>query len=608
MESLGIISKVDTPTSWCAGTVVVPKKDKIVRICVDLKPLNTSVLRETHPLPKVDDTLAQLTGAKVFSKLDANSGFWQIPLAEKSRHLTTFITPFGRFCFNKMPFGISSAPEHFQKRMNEILSGLPGALCLIDDILIYGSTQAEHDKNLQAVLERIQSAGVTLNKEKCEFGKTIIKFLGHIISPEGISPDPQKTIAVKNMKQPSNVPELRRFLGMVNQLGKFSPNIAEFTKPLRDLLSTKNSWMWGTSQTDAFNKIKDELTSPPVLAWYNPAGETKLTADASAYGLGAVLLQKYENEWKPVAYASRSMTEAETRYAQIEKEALATTWACERFTNYILGQQIQIETDHKPLVPLLSTKHLDDLPPRILRFRLRLMRFDYTISHVPGKLLYMADTLSRAPQECLVRDAELANLTEEQMTTTTTNQFPTTTDSLECYRQAQKEDPICTQLITFCQTKWPNKASLPKELSKYWTARHHLTICDRLLLYETRIVVPKQLQHDTLCKIHKGHQGIERCRLRVSTSVWWPGVSAQTEEFVKRCSTCMKLAPPIREPLISSKLPKHPWERIATDLFELNKQPYLLLVDYYAKQKHLGCKKSARPIRSHNGYISDQKL
>ena len=134
-----------------------------------------------------------------------------------------------------------------------------------------------------------------------------------------------------------------------------------------------------------------------------------------------MLLQKYENEWKPVAYASRSMTEAETRYAQIEKEPLATTWACERFINYILGKQIQIETDHKPLVPLLSTKHLDDLPPRILRFRLRLMRFDYTISHVPGKLLYTTDTLSRAPQECLVRDAELANLTEEQMTTTTTN-------------------------------------------------------------------------------------------------------------------------------------------------------------------------------------------
>ena len=360
--------------------VVVPKKDKTVRICVDLKPLNQSVLCKAHPLPKVDDTLAQLTNVKVFSKLDANSGFWQIPLAEKSRHLTTFLTPFGRLCFNKMPFGISSAPEHFQKRMNEILSGLPGVVCLIDDVLVHGSTQEEHDKHLQVALEHIQSAGATLNKEKCEFGKITIKLLGHIITPEGISPDPSKTTAVKNMKQPSNVSELRHFLGLVNQLGKFSSNIADLTKPLRELLSSNNAWIWGPSQTDAFNKVKDELTSHPVLTWYDPAAETKLTADASAYGLGAVPLQKHETAWKPVAYASRPMTEAETRYAQIEKEALAITWACERFTNYILGKQIQVETDHKPLVALLGTKHLDVLPPRILRFRLRLMQFDYTIS------------------------------------------------------------------------------------------------------------------------------------------------------------------------------------------------------------------------------------
>ena len=288
---------------------------------------------------------------------------------------------------------------------------------------------------------------MTLNKEKCEFGKTTIKFLGHIITPEGISPDLHKTTAVKNMKQPSNVSELRGFLGMANQLRKFSSSITELTKPLRDLTSVKNSWMLGSSQTDAFNKVKDELTSPPVLAWYNPASETKITADASAYGLGAVLLQKH-NEWKPIAYASRSMTEAETRYAQIEKEALATTWACERFSNYILEKQVLLETDHKPLVPLFSTKHLDDLPPRILRFRLCLMQFDNTISHVPGKLLYTADTLCRSPQEYLVRDEYLAELTKEQMTATTTNQFPTTTDSLETYRQAQREDPVCSQLMT----------------------------------------------------------------------------------------------------------------------------------------------------------------
>ena len=166
---------------WCAGMVVVPKTSGACRICVDLKPLNTNVMREAHPIPKVEEILAKLAGAKIFSKLDANSGFWQIPLAKESRPLTTFITSFGRYCFNKLPFGISSAPELFQRRMNEILEWLDGVLCQMDDVLIFGSTQAEHDSRPFAVLNRIEAAGVTLNPEKCEFRKEPVKFLGHIV-------------------------------------------------------------------------------------------------------------------------------------------------------------------------------------------------------------------------------------------------------------------------------------------------------------------------------------------------------------------------------------------------------------------------------------------
>ena len=232
MEKLGVISKVDQPTLWCAEMVVVPKKSGDVRICVDLKPLNESVLRETHPLPGLDETLAQLTGATVMSKLDANSGFWQIPLSKDSRELTTFITPLGRYCFNKLPFGISNAPEHFQKRMSTILDGLTGVLCLMDDILIFGK---DHNTRLTAVLERIQAAGVTLNKDKYEFNKTSLTFLGHIIDEKGISPDPQKTAAISKMASPKSTTELiniRCFMGMVNQLGKFCPRIAELSKPM----------------------------------------------------------------------------------------------------------------------------------------------------------------------------------------------------------------------------------------------------------------------------------------------------------------------------------------------------------------------------------------
>ena len=304
MEATGVISKVSQPTDWCAEMVVVQKKSGNVRICVDMKPLNKHVLREIHPMPHVDDTLAQLAGARIFSKLDANSGFWQIPLATSCRHLTTFITPFGRFWFNKLLFGISSAPEVFQKQMGKILEGLPGVLCHLDNILVYGTNMEEHDCRLKTVLEKIRSAGLTLNPSKCEFTKTSITFLGHVINDKGISADPQKLSAIKQMSPPTNVTELRKFMGVVNQLGKFSPKVAELSAPLRKLLSTKNAWLWGPEQETSFSDMISELTTPTILKFYDPSALTKISADASSYGLGAVLLQSSNSTWHPVAYAS----------------------------------------------------------------------------------------------------------------------------------------------------------------------------------------------------------------------------------------------------------------------------------------------------------------
>ena len=398
--------------------------------------------------------MRQLSGAKVFSKLDANSGFWQIPLAEKSRPLNTFITPFGRYCFNKMPFGISSAPEHFQKRMNRILSGLDGVLCLMDDVLVFGKDRKEHDERLTAALKKIEAAGATLNPSKCEFAKDQLKFLGHLIDQEGIRADPEKTSAITRMEPPNNITELRRFMGMVNQLGKFSRNLAELTQPLRQLLSKRSAWLWGPTQEQAFSRIKEELAQPTVLALYNPQAPTKVSADASSYGLGAVLMQKSGSSWKPIAFASRSMTETERRYAQIEKEALASTWACEKFSTYILGTKFLIETDHKPLVPLLGTKNLDSLPPRVLRFRLRLARFDYSITHVPGKLLYTADALSRAPSSADESDTRLQEEAEALMEVCVAH-LPANRERLEEYRSAQAADPICSTVINYCKRGWP---------------------------------------------------------------------------------------------------------------------------------------------------------
>ena len=456
MQSMGVISPVHEPTSWCAAMVVVPKDSGAVWICVDLKPLNKNVLREVHPMPKVETTLAQLSGAKLFSKLDANSGFWQIYLANESKLLTTFITPFGRFCFNKLPFGISSAPEIFQRQMNEVLLGLPGVLCHIDDILIYGKDAAEHKSRLQATLKRIQSAGIPLNEGKCQFYQSRVTFLGHAIDENGISPDPKKTAAIQEMSQPSSITELRRFMGMVNQMSKFSSNIAHLSKPLRDLLSSKTVLTWSVAQNDAFLKLKEEISSPRVLALYDAEATTKISADASAYGLGAVLLQLQNGLWQPVAFASRALSETETHYAQIEKEALALTWALERFAEYVLGKKVILETDHKPLVPLLGNKSLDLLPTHVLRFRLCLMRFQYTINHVPGKTLYTADTLSRAPlKDTFEANGHTSSDEIEWFVQAVIAALPADKDRLDSYCKAQAEDSICSKLIEYCTSGWP---------------------------------------------------------------------------------------------------------------------------------------------------------
>jgi len=224
----------------------------------------------------------------------------------------------------------------------------------MDDVLVYGKDQAEHDARLKLVLERITKANVTLNRAKCEFRKSSVKFLGHLVDSQGVSADPEKIAAISKMSAPQSVSDLRRFLGMANQLGKFSPLLSELTQPLRELLSIKTAWVWGPAQKQAFVKVKEELTRPTVLALYNPDADVKVSADASSFGLGAVLFQRSGEDWRPVVYASRSMTDTERRYTQIEKEALAVTWACDKFSDYILGRRIEIESDHKPLIPLLT--------------------------------------------------------------------------------------------------------------------------------------------------------------------------------------------------------------------------------------------------------------
>ena len=288
---------------------------------------------------------------------------------------------------------------------------------------------------------------------------------------------------------------------MVNQLSKFPAHLAHKTKSIRDLLRKRNQWMWGPEQQRAFEQIKADLTRVPLLALYDPNKETKIAADASSYGLDRVALQLQEDDsWKPVSFLSRAMTPTETRYAQIEKEALALTWVCERSWEYTVGNSIYVETDHQPLVPLLTTHTLDQLPPLIQRFRMRMMRFHFTeVAHVPGKKMYIADALSRLQTP----GQAVTTIDDEEMkahVASVISSLPASDGRLQQIMEAQEEDPVCRQFKTYCCEGWPDEHSIKDAIKPYWQYKGELSVAQNMLLKGLRIVIPSSMRLEFLPK------------------------------------------------------------------------------------------------------------
>ena len=393
-----ILAPVTEPTPWVNSMVVIPKKDGKLRICLDPKDLNLAIQREHYPLPTIEEIATRLHGAKLFTVLDVRHGFWHVPLDEASSFLTTFNTPFGRYRWKRMPFGISSAPEVFQRKMHEVTEGLKGVEVIADDFVVVGlgesieEATADHDSNLEAFLECCTVKHLKLNDKKLKLRLQEVPFIGHVATSEGLRVDPFKVQAIMEMPPPTDVAAVQRLLGLAQYLSKFLPHLSDVTKPLRELTQKDTEWDWGQAQQDALETLKKAVSSTPVLRYYNLKEEVTLQCDASQSGLGAALLQNGQ----PVAYASRALTPAETRYAQIEKELLAIVFACAHFEAYIYGRDaIQVETDHQPLVSIIK-KPLNSAPSRLQRMLLQLQKYSLNLKYKRGPTMFLADTLSRA--------------------------------------------------------------------------------------------------------------------------------------------------------------------------------------------------------------------
>ena len=582
MERAGVIRKVTEATPWCAPIVPVMKSNGKVRICVDLKKLNTHVVRERFMLPTFEDLVPTLKDSKVFSTLDASSGFWAIPLAKESQLLTTFITPYGRFCFERLPFGITSAPEVFQRTVQDLLKNLSGVAVYMDDIIVHGKTVTEHNQRLERVLRVIHDSGLKLNPSKCRLRKETVEFLGHRVTAGGVTPSPTKVQAIMNLKAPNNVNELRSALGMFNYLAKFCPDMSSVMKPLYDLLRADRIWNWDSAQQIAFEKAKQLVSSAPVLAFYDAEKPTVVAADASSYGLGAVICQKQQDgQLKPIAFASRLLTDAERRYAQIEKECLASVWACEKFAHFLVGlPEFSLLTDHKPLVPILMTKDIDQVPLRCQRLIIRMMRFNPKAEHVPGKSLVIADYLSRHPVSHCIEERKQCEEVKAYVSAVVADVF--SSQRLTEIKEASAGDKEMQAVMWWVTHGWPRR--IPEHLQKFHEFRHRLTVINGLLLMDNRVFVPATMRPFILRRLHDGHPGITKSRMRAKASVFWPGINAAIQTFTKSCEHCQKhLQKPNREPLLTTPLPKRPWQRIAADFCEVRGKNYLIVVDYYSR-------------------------
>ena len=607
MEKKGVISKVTQPTDWCAPMVPVlkpsePGAEKKVRICVDYKRLNQSIKREKFSLPTFDELTGKLAGARKFSKLDAASGFYQIPLEKSAQEATTFITPFGRYKYHRLPMGISLAPEIYQRKMTELLTDLEGVICSMDDVLVYGKDDASHDERLRKVMERIRQSGLKLNRAKCSFKKPEVTFLGHVITGQGIRISPAKVEAVQKLSAPKDVTELRKVLGMITYLTKFMPHAQDVLQPLNVLLQSDVTWTWDKAQENAFQTAKKLLSEAPVLAYFDVEKPTVVSADASSYGLGGVLLQKHGEQWRPVAYCSRMLTKTEQRWAQIEKECLAAVWACERFHTFVCGIEFELQTDHRPLVPLVNKKDLSDTPLRCQRLLMRFARYAPTAVFVPGRKLIVADLLSRQPlQRQAGGDDDVLRSDVDAHVAYVASHLPASTDMLETIQTKQQEDPQIRRVIYYTLHGWPDDEDLT-ELQDYYAVRGQFSVMGvSLLMFNGRLVIPECLRAQMLERIHDdGHMSLTKSRERAHASVWWPRLGPDLKVWVESCVFCQThRRAQHAEPMVSSGLPERPWLKVGADLCQYGSQMYLIVVDYYSRWieiEHLRTTTSAQVI------------
>lgn len=541
MLELGVVEP--SRSAWSSPVVLIKKKNnKDYRFCIDFRAVNKVTKRDAYALPYISTILDRLRNARYLSSIDLKSAYWQIPLAQDSKEKTAFTVPGrGLFQFTRMPFGLHNAPATWQRFVDNTLGHdlEPHVFIYLDDIVVATPDFDLHLEVLRKIFERLIAAGLTINREKCEMVKVELRYLGYIVDQYGLRVDPEKVSAVMNFPVPTTVKAVRRFVGLVSWYRRFVPGFSAKVVPLTHLTKKRTKFKWSEDAERAFLELKECLVSAPILTCPDFTRKFIIQTDASQKALGAVLVQQFDEGEKVIAYASRTLSSAETRYSATELECLAVIWAVKKFRCYVEGTRFEVVTDHASLRWLANLK---DPAGRLGRWALQLQAYDFDLVHRKGKYHQVPDALSRA-----VIGADLIKIEEK--------------DQDEWYKQLR-------QKVERSPEQYPSWKVEEGQIFKYISSDQPQFEEN----YHWKLVVPRSLRAEVLRECHDealaGHLGIFKTRKRVAQSYYWPKMTEFITRYVRRCEICQAQKPDQRGPAgkMSVRKVQRPWQVVSTDL------------------------------------------